>query len=55
MTTTENPTAHASGNAATDKFKSERVSSDTSVERAARDISDITMMAKISVVAWISG
>ena len=41
MTTTENPTAHASGNAATDKFKSERVSSDTSVERAAAIYKDV--------------
>lgn len=43
MTTTENPTAHDSGNAATDKFKSERVSADTSPERAAaiyRDVLD---------------
>ena len=29
------PTAHDSGNKATDKFKSERVTADTSKERAA--------------------
>jgi len=47
MTTTEktaadeSATAHASGNAATDKFKSERVSSDTSTERAAAIYQDV--------------
>lgn len=41
MTTTENPTAHGSGNAATDKFKSERATSDTSVERAAAIYKDV--------------
>ncbi|MHA4853735.1 catechol 1,2-dioxygenase [Rhodococcus sp. MSC1_016] len=35
MTTTESPTAAGSGSAATDKFKSERVSADTSPERLA--------------------
>ncbi|TWH38297.1 catechol 1,2-dioxygenase, partial [Rhodococcus rhodochrous J38] len=41
MTTMENPTAHGSGNAATDKFKSERVTSDTSVERASAIYQDV--------------
>ncbi len=41
MTTMENPTAHGSGNAATDKFKSERVTSDTSVERASAIYKDL--------------
>lgn len=41
MTTMENPTAAASGNAATDKFKGERVSSDTSPERAAAIVKDL--------------
>ncbi|WP_420748964.1 catechol 1,2-dioxygenase [Rhodococcus sp. O3] len=41
MTTTENPTAFGSGNAATDKFKGERVTSDTSVERAGAIIQDV--------------
>ncbi|WP_435278181.1 catechol 1,2-dioxygenase [Rhodococcus yananensis] len=41
MTTIENPTAHGSGNAATDKFKSERVTADTSVERAAAIYKDV--------------
>ncbi|WP_227997059.1 catechol 1,2-dioxygenase [Nocardia australiensis] len=43
MTITETATAHASGNAATGKFKTERVSADTSPERAAaiyRDVLD---------------
>ncbi|MEN0134369.1 MAG: catechol 1,2-dioxygenase [Rhodococcus sp. (in: high G+C Gram-positive bacteria)] len=35
MTTTESPTAAGSGTAATDKFKAERVSADTSPERLA--------------------
>ncbi|UYP18796.1 catechol 1,2-dioxygenase [Rhodococcus sp. Z13] len=41
MTTMENPTAFGSGNAATDKFKAERVTSDTSVERASAIYQDV--------------
>lgn len=39
--TEEQATAHDSGNAATDKFKTERVSSDTSKERAAAIYQDV--------------
>ncbi|WP_305093770.1 catechol 1,2-dioxygenase [Prescottella sp. R16] len=41
MTSTETATAHASGNAATDKFKSDRVSADTSPERASAIYRDV--------------
>ncbi|MEJ5927860.1 catechol 1,2-dioxygenase [Corynebacterium sp. H128] len=44
-----NPTAHASGNAATDKFKSDRVSADTSKERANAIYTDL--LAAIAKVA----
>ncbi|MFV8382438.1 catechol 1,2-dioxygenase [Corynebacterium hindlerae] len=44
-----NPTAHASGNAATDKFKAGRVSSDTSKERANAIYTDL--LAAIAEVA----
>ena len=43
------PTAHASGNAATDKFKSDRVSADTSKERASEIYKDL--LAAIAKVA----
>jgi len=39
--TTVNPTARGSGNAATDKFKTERVTSDTSTERASAIYQDV--------------
>ena len=50
MTSTEVPTAAGSGSAATDKFKGNRVSSDTSKERAAAIYKDV--LSKLSEVIY---
>ncbi|HMT49118.1 MAG TPA: dioxygenase, partial [Dietzia sp.] len=50
MSTTAVPTASGSGNAATDKFKGNRVTSDTSPERAAAIYKDV--LTKLSEVIY---